>query len=133
MMLSTVKRTRLPSWRRPTFKLNINLGLACAVLVLIPALLAAELITRGYERRITEDVQARFRAYGWHVQGIDGHDRILKPGGNRGGSEMPDEHDAVNERSQNERHVSTLRHLREVRPGVAGADAAYVRGLGDAG
>jgi len=22
----------------------------------------------------TEDVQARFRAYGWHVQGIDGHD-----------------------------------------------------------
>ncbi len=48
-------------------------------------------------------------------EGIDGHDRILKPGGNRGGSEVPDEHDAVNERSQNERHVSTLRHLREVR------------------
>jgi signal transduction histidine kinase len=43
-------------------RLNLNLGLVCALLVLIPALIGAELVTRGYERRVTEDVQVRAAA-----------------------------------------------------------------------
>jgi signal transduction histidine kinase len=39
--------------------LALNFGLACGLLVLIPALLGAELVVRGYERRATDDVQAR--------------------------------------------------------------------------
>ncbi len=31
-------------------------------------------IDGGTELSFTEDVQARFRAYGWHVQAVDGHD-----------------------------------------------------------
>ena len=48
------------------------------------------------------------------LEGIDGHDLILKPGGDRVGSEMPDEHDPIHERGQDERHVSALRDLSEV-------------------
>jgi hypothetical protein len=39
--------------------LKLNFGIACGLLVLVPALLGAELVVRGYERRITDDVQAR--------------------------------------------------------------------------
>jgi len=35
-----------------------KLGLICALLVLVPALIRAELVTQGYERRATEDVRA---------------------------------------------------------------------------
>ncbi len=49
-------RLRMPYLRlRP--RLNLNLGIVCGVLVLVPALIGAELITQGYERRITEDVR----------------------------------------------------------------------------
>ena len=37
---------------------RFNLGLVCAVLVLVPALVAAELAVRGYEQRAIDDVQA---------------------------------------------------------------------------
>jgi signal transduction histidine kinase len=50
---------RMPRFR---MRLNLNLGLVCALLVLIPALIGAELVTRGYERRVTEDVQVRASA-----------------------------------------------------------------------
>jgi hypothetical protein len=43
-------------------KSRFNLGLVCAVLVLVPALVAAELSVRGYERRAVEDVQVRTTA-----------------------------------------------------------------------
>jgi signal transduction histidine kinase len=39
--------------------LTLNFGIACGLLVLVPALLGAELVVRGYERRATDDVQAR--------------------------------------------------------------------------
>jgi hypothetical protein len=41
---------RLPRLR---LRLNLNLGLICGLLVLVPALIGAEFITRGYERRRT--------------------------------------------------------------------------------
>ncbi len=34
-----------------------RLGLICALLVLVPALIGGELVTQGYERRVTEDVR----------------------------------------------------------------------------
>src|SRR3984893_10363183 len=34
-----------------------KLGLICALLVLVPALIGAELVTRDYERRVTEDLR----------------------------------------------------------------------------
>src|SRR4030088_3486598 len=44
----------MPSLR---LRLNLNLGLVCAALVLVPTLVGAEIVTRGYERRMTEDVR----------------------------------------------------------------------------
>jgi len=38
-------------------RLNQNLGLICALLALVPALIGAEIVTQGYERRVTEDVR----------------------------------------------------------------------------
>jgi signal transduction histidine kinase len=40
-------------------RVGLNLGVLSALLVLIPALIAAELIVRDYERRVTEDVRGR--------------------------------------------------------------------------
>jgi signal transduction histidine kinase len=55
-----VKRYILPA-RGPNIA-RLSFGVVCAVLVLIPAAIGAELVTRAYERRITEDVQARATA-----------------------------------------------------------------------
>ncbi len=41
---------------RLRLRLNQNLGLICALLALVPALIGAEIVTQGYERRVTEDV-----------------------------------------------------------------------------
>jgi signal transduction histidine kinase len=38
---------------------RLNLGVICAVLVLMPAVVGAELVARGYEYRVTEDIHAR--------------------------------------------------------------------------
>jgi signal transduction histidine kinase len=43
-------------------RLRLNLGLICALLVLLPAVLAAELIVRAYERRAIDDVRVRTSA-----------------------------------------------------------------------
>src|SRR5258708_36866868 len=43
---------------RLRLRLHLNLGLVCALLVLVPALIGAELVTQGYERRLTEDMRA---------------------------------------------------------------------------
>jgi signal transduction histidine kinase len=51
-----VKKVRL-SLPRP--RLRLNLGLTCALLVLVPALLGAELVVRAYERRAVDDVRSR--------------------------------------------------------------------------
>jgi signal transduction histidine kinase len=37
----------------------LNLGVVCALIVLIPLILGAQLVTRDYERRVVEDVRAR--------------------------------------------------------------------------
>ncbi|MGI9148289.1 MAG: ATP-binding protein [Chloroflexota bacterium] len=46
-------------FRLPRPRLRLNLGLICALLVLIPAVLAAELIAQAYEWRAVDDVRAR--------------------------------------------------------------------------
>ncbi|MDQ6673033.1 MAG: PAS domain-containing sensor histidine kinase [Chloroflexota bacterium] len=46
----------------PRLRLRLNLGLVCALLVLLPALVAAELVVRAYERRAVEDVRSRSNA-----------------------------------------------------------------------
>ncbi len=42
---------------RLRLRLNQNLGLICALLAVVPALIGAEIVTQGYERRVTEDVR----------------------------------------------------------------------------
>ncbi len=46
----------------PRPRLRLNLGLVCALLVLLPALVAAELAARAYERRAVDDVRSRASA-----------------------------------------------------------------------
>ena len=53
-----VKKIRL-SMPRPRLRLRLNLGLICALLVLLPAVLGAELVVRAYERRSVDDVRSR--------------------------------------------------------------------------
>jgi hypothetical protein len=40
-------------------RLRLHLGVLCGLLVLIPAVLVAEVVTRTYERRATDDVNSR--------------------------------------------------------------------------
>jgi len=49
------------NWAKRVFgrRVGLNLGVLCAVLVLVPALIGAELIVRDYERRVTADVRTR--------------------------------------------------------------------------
>src|SRR5258708_18904165 len=47
---------------RLRLRLHLNLGLVCALLVLVPGLIGAELVTQGYERRLTEDVRTNATA-----------------------------------------------------------------------
>jgi signal transduction histidine kinase len=54
-----VKKVRLSM---PRLRLRLNLGLTCALLVLLPAVLAAELMARAYERRAVDDVRLRTTA-----------------------------------------------------------------------
>jgi signal transduction histidine kinase len=43
----------------PALRARLNLGLVCALLVLVPALVGAELVVRTYERRAIDDVRSR--------------------------------------------------------------------------
>ena len=47
-------------------------------------------------------------------EGADGHHLLLKPDGDRCGSEMPDQHYAVDGRRQDERHIPAGGHFSEV-------------------
>jgi signal transduction histidine kinase len=55
-----VKRSFL-ALRRPKIG-ELNLGVVCALVVLVPAVIGAELGTRAYEARVTEDVRTRATA-----------------------------------------------------------------------
>src|SRR4030088_2886553 len=51
---------------------------------------------------------------------IDGLRLFLQPRKHRRGPEMPDVHDTIDERSQHQRHIAALRHLRQIRREEAG-------------
>src|SRR3981081_1403368 len=53
-------------------------------------------------------------------EGVDRHRLFLQPRKHRRGPEMPDVHDTIDERSQHQRHIATLRHCRQVRREEAG-------------
>ena len=54
-----VRRFLPTRWIDPN---GAGLGILCALLVLVPAVIGAELAVRNYERRVEEDVQTRTRA-----------------------------------------------------------------------
>ena len=57
-------------------RLRLNLGLICAVLVLLPAVLAAELVVRAYQRRAIDDVRLRTNAGLDSLQGLFDQERL---------------------------------------------------------
>src|SRR5215218_10237715 len=57
---------RRPAVRLPTLGPRVLAGLVVCLLVLVPGLLAAELVVWGYEARLTEDARTRAMA------GLDG-------------------------------------------------------------
>jgi signal transduction histidine kinase len=57
-------------------RLRLNLGLICAVLVLLPAVLAAELVVRAYQRRAIDDVHLRTNAGRDSLQGLFDQERL---------------------------------------------------------
>ncbi|HLZ28356.1 MAG TPA: ATP-binding protein [Chloroflexota bacterium] len=57
-------------------RLRLNLGLGCALLVLVPAVLAAELVVRAYEHRAIDDVRVRASAGLDSLAGLFDQERI---------------------------------------------------------
>jgi len=60
----------------PRLRLRLNLGLVCALLVLLPAVLTAELVVRAYERRAVDDVRGRTSAGLDSLAGLFDQERI---------------------------------------------------------
>ena len=65
-----------PNMLRLPMRLRLNLGLICAVLVLVPAVLAAELVVRAYQRRAIDDVRLRTNTGLDSLQGLFDQERL---------------------------------------------------------